>query len=180
MLWIGIVAIVMFCLGPVFWQILTSFKTNAAISQVPNVYFPGPDQVTFDHYISLGSRFFRYIFNSALVSITSTLVCLGVGAPAAYSLARMRVPGENLILSFILVISLFPSVLLFLGLLEIVKFFGLGNNYLSLILPYTAINLPLTILVLRSFFQQLPKDLEDAAKLMVTIPYLCYGILFYP
>ena len=42
---------------------------------------------------------------------------------------------------------------------------GLGNNYLALIIPYTAINLPLTILVMRSFFQQLPKDLEDAAKI---------------
>jgi multiple sugar transport system permease protein len=52
-----------------------------------------------------------------------------------------------------------------LGLLEIVKAVGLGNNYLALIIPYTAINLPLTILVMRSFFQQLPSDLEDAAKM---------------
>ncbi len=52
-----------------------------------------------------------------------------------------------------------------MGLLEIVKAIGLGNNYLALIVPYTAINLPLTILVMRSFFQQLPKDLEDAAKI---------------
>jgi multiple sugar transport system permease protein len=49
-------------------------------------------------------------------------------------------------------------------LLEVVKALNLGNNYLALIIPYTAINLPLTILVMRSFFQQLPKDLEDSAK----------------
>lgn len=55
--------------------------------------------------------------------------------------------------------------MLFLGLLEIVQALHLGNNYLALIIPYTAINLPLTILVLHSFFQQLPKDLEDAAKI---------------
>ncbi len=73
-------------------------------------------------------------------------------------------PGEQIILGAILIITLFPYVLLFLGLLEIVKAVGLGNNYLALIIPYTAINLPLTILVMRSFFQQLPKDLEDAAK----------------
>jgi multiple sugar transport system permease protein len=64
-----------------------------------------------------------------------------------------------------LIVTLFPYVLLFLGLLEIVKLVGLGNNYLALIIPYTAINLPLTILVMRSFFQKLPKDLEDAAKI---------------
>jgi multiple sugar transport system permease protein len=50
-------------------------------------------------------------------------------------------------------------------LLEVVQVFGLANSYLALIIPYTAINLPLTILVLRSFFEQLPKDLEDSAKI---------------
>jgi multiple sugar transport system permease protein len=62
------------------------------------------------------------------------------------------------------VVTLFPYILLFLGLLELVQMTGLANNYLALIIPYTAINLPLTILTLRSFFQQLPKDLEDSAK----------------
>ena len=63
-----------------------------------------------------------------------------------------------------MIVTLFPYILLFLGLLEIVQALHLANNYLALIIPYTAINLPLTILVMRSFFQQLPRDLEDAAK----------------
>lgn len=164
-LWISIVLTVIFCLAPVLWQLLTSFKTNEAISAVPNVYFPAPNQLTFDHYLSLGWGFLRYVFNSAFVSITSTVICLGVGAPAAYTLARLKLPGENIIMGSVLIVSLFPYVLLFLGLLEIVKALGLGNNYIALIIPYTGINLPLTILVLRSFFQQLPKDLEDSAKI---------------
>ncbi|MGB3512745.1 MAG: carbohydrate ABC transporter permease, partial [Microcoleaceae cyanobacterium] len=164
-LWVGVVLTVIFCLAPVLWQLLTSFKTNEAISAVPNVYFPAPNQLTFNHYLSLGWGFLRYVFNSAFVSITSTIICLGIGAPAAYTLARLKLPGENIILGCILIVSLFPYVLLFLGLLEIVKALGLGNNYIALIIPYTGINLPLTILVLRSFFQQLPKDLEDSAKI---------------
>ncbi|MBE9124813.1 MULTISPECIES: carbohydrate ABC transporter permease [unclassified Coleofasciculus] len=163
-LWVGVVLIVVFCLAPVLWQLLTSFKVNEAISAVPNIYFPSPNQLTTEHYTDLGWKFFRYVFNSAFVSFTSTLLCLAVGAPAAYTLARLRIPGEQIILACVLIISLFPYVLLFLGLLEVVKAVGLGNNYLALIIPYTAINLPLTILVLRSFFQQLPKDLEDSAK----------------
>jgi len=164
-LWVGVVLTVIFCLAPVLWQLLTSVKTNDAISAIPNVYFPAPNQLTLDHYFSLGWVFYRYVFNSALVSIVSTFLCLGVGAPAAYTLARLRIPGEKIILGCVLIVSLFPYVLLFLGLLEVVKALGIGNNYLALIIPYTAINLPLTILVLRSFFQQLPKDLEDSAKI---------------
>jgi len=99
------------------------------------------------------------------VAIVSTVLCLALGAPAAYALTRFNLPGEQAILASILIVTLFPYVLLFLGLLEIVKAIGLGNNYLALVVPYTAINLPLTILVMRSFFQQLPKDLEDAAQI---------------
>lgn len=165
LLWVGIVFLILFCLAPLLWQILTSLKTNQAIAKLPTVYFPNFNQLTFEHYTSLGVSFVRYMFNSAFVSLTSTVICLALGAPAAYTLARLKIPAEQIILAFILIVSLFPYVLLFLGLLEIVKFLGLGNNYLALIIPYTAINLPLTILVLRSFFQQLPKDLEDSARI---------------
>ena len=165
LLWIGVIFLITFCLAPLLWQILTSFKTNEAITKLPAVYFPLPHQLTLDHYIGLGSKFFRYIINSGIVALISTIICLAVGAPAAYTLARLKIPGENIILGCVLVVSLFPYVLLFLGLLELVKLFGLGNNYISLIIPYTAINLPLTILILRSFFQQVPKDLEDSAKM---------------
>ena len=165
LLWVGIIFLVLFCLAPLLWQILTSFKTTAAIAKLPTVYFPKFDQITFTHYSSLGSQFLRYMANSAFVALVSTIICLALGAPAAYSLARLKIPGENIILAAILIVTLFPYVLLFLSLLELVKLFGLGNNYLALIVPYTAINLPLTILVLRSFFQQLPKDLEDSAKI---------------
>jgi multiple sugar transport system permease protein len=161
---ISAILIAAYFLAPIIWQVLTSFKVNADISAVPNVYIP--KRITFEHYLSLFRRrpFGLYILNSAFVSITSTLLCLAVGAPAAYALARLRLWGERIILATITIVTLFPAVLLFLGLLEIVKALNLGNNYLALIIPYTAVNLPLTILVMRSFFQQLPKDLEDAAK----------------
>lgn len=156
---------VLFCLGPALWQLLTSFKLNQDIVAVPSIYFP--TRYTFAHYIELFTRrpFGRYILNSGFVSIISTTLALGIGAPAAYALARLRPWGREVILAGILIVTLFPAILLFQGLLEIIQALRLGNNYLVLIVPYTAINLPLTILVLRSFFQQLPKDLEDAARI---------------
>lgn len=161
---IGAGLVVLFSLAPILWQVLTSLKTNADIAAVPNVYFPS--RLTFEHYVEIFRRrpFFSYMLNSALVSVISTLLCLLIGTPAAYALARLRLPGEQLILAGVLIVTLFPYILLFLGLLELVRAFGLANNYLALIVPYTAMNLPLTILVMRSFFQQLPRDLEDSAK----------------
>ncbi|MBC6479840.1 MAG: carbohydrate ABC transporter permease [Hormoscilla sp. GM7CHS1pb] len=163
---LGVVVLIAFSLGPVLWQVLTSVKVNEAIAAVPNVYFPSWQQLTLEHYVELFTRrpLLRYLFNSALVSISSTLSCLAIGTPAAYALARLRIQREQIIMAGILTLTLFPFVLIFLELLEIIQGLKLGNSYLALIIPYTGINLPLTILVMRSFFQQLPKELEDAAK----------------
>lgn len=162
---IAVVLLVIFSLAPILWQVLTSLKTNADIAAIPNVYFPR--QLTLEHYIELFRRrpFFSYMMNSAFVASVSTLLCLLIGTPAAYALARFRLPGEQFILAGVLIVTLFPYILLFLGLLELVRLFGLANTYLALIVPYTAMNVPLTILVMRSFFQQLPADLEDSAKI---------------
>lgn len=186
---IGILFVLIFCLSPALWQVFTSFKVNEAIATVPNVYLPisfdqltlnffgfsfsiyipnkiNFDQLTWDHYVNLFERyqFGRYIFNSLFVAATATLIALVTGAPAAYALARLRIPGDKVLVAIVLIVTLFPYVLLFLGLFEVIKALNLGNNYLALIIPYAGKNLPLTILVLRTFFQQLPKDLEDSAK----------------
>lgn len=162
--WMALIGLVTFCLAPILWQVLTSFKVNEDIVAVPNVYIP--TRFTLNHYIELFARrpFWQYIFNSTFVSLTSTLACLAIGTPAAYALARSRPRGSILFQTGLLFITLFPSILLLQGLLEVVQVLNLGNNYLALILPYTAMNLPLTILVLRNFFVQLPQELEDAAK----------------
>ncbi|QYO64302.1 carbohydrate ABC transporter permease [Leptolyngbya sp. 7M] len=164
LLTIGVIFVVVFSLAPILWQVLTSIKVNADIAAIPNVYFPR--QFTLQHYIEIFNRrpFLNYMLNSFFVAATSTLLCLALGTPAAYALARLRVPGERFVLALVLIVTLFPYILLFIGLLEIVRATGLANNYLALIIPYTAINIPLTILVMRSFFQQLPRDLEDSAK----------------
>lgn len=162
--WVAIAAICIFCLAPILWQVLTSVKVNADISAIPNIYLPR--RFTAEHYIELFRRqpFLRYIFNSTFVAAVTTLVCLALGTPAAYALARLRPYAGRWVQVGILIVTLFPSILLLQGLLRIVQVLHIGNTYLALILPYTAINLPLTILVMRSFFIQLPRDLEDAAK----------------
>ena len=95
----GVFIIVVFFLLPILWQILTSIKVNEDISAIPNVYLPS--RFTAGHYSELFSRrpFLTYVFNSALVASISTVLCLVFGAPAAYVLTRMNLPGEKLILA---------------------------------------------------------------------------------
>jgi multiple sugar transport system permease protein len=163
-LWVAIVALCLFALVPIAWQVLTSLKSSADIAKLPTVYWP---RLTLVHYRELFARrpFGLYLLNSSIVAIASTLLCLLLATPAAYALARLRLPGEGWLVGAVAGVMLFPYILLFQGLLDLVRWLGLGNQYLALVVPYTAINLPLTLLVLRSFFQQLPIELEDAARL---------------
>lgn len=78
-LWLGIIFMILFCLAPMLWQVLTSFKTNEAIIKIPTVYFPNLEQLTLEHYFDLGFVFLRYMFNSAFVSLISTILCVVIG-----------------------------------------------------------------------------------------------------
>jgi multiple sugar transport system permease protein len=98
------------------------------------------------------------------VSTASTALCVGISAFAAYSFSRLRLRGGRLMLSGLVVISLFPAIIFFFPLYEMVRAAGLTNNPLALIIPYTTFNLPFSILVLTTFFRGIPNDVEDAAK----------------
>jgi len=105
----------------------------------------------------------RYFLNSLIVAVGATLLCVFVSALAAYALARLRIPHKTLIFSLLVGVSMFPTVTLLLPLFEMVLALGLRNTYVALILPHAALSIPVATLVLVSFFQGIPKDLESAA-----------------
>jgi multiple sugar transport system permease protein len=156
---------VAWCLAPFIWQILTSLKSDAEIVSVPNVYIPS--RIDGEHYASLFSRkpFGRYLLNSFIVSGASTLLCLLVSALAAYAVARLHVRGGKLLLLGLVIIALFPPIIFFFPLYELVRLTHTANNPISLILPYVMFNLPFAVLVLTSFFRGVPLDVEEAAKI---------------
>jgi multiple sugar transport system permease protein len=163
--WILVAFIVIYSLAPFLWQIITSFKPSNELSTIPVTYWP--KNFTLSHYKELfqGTRNFpRYIINSIVVGLSTTILCIFTGSLAAYAFARLRLPRRGLLLRIILSASLFPAIILIVPLYEMVSRFGLANNYLALIIPYTTLNLPFTIWVLTSFFRQIPSELEDAAK----------------
>jgi multiple sugar transport system permease protein len=150
---------------PAVWILLTSFKTEAELVAKPISYWPR--HATLDNYIrAFGDQpLLRYLGNSLAVALGSTVVSLGVATLAAYALARLNLRHRQLILTAIVASTMFPLVTLLVPIFETFRSLGLLNTYTALILPYTVLNLPVCTLVLVSFFQGIPKDLENAAMI---------------
>ncbi|MBM3461467.1 MAG: carbohydrate ABC transporter permease [Armatimonadetes bacterium] len=108
--------------------------------------------------------FGRYLLNSAIVATSTTIFCLLIGSLCGYAVARLTFPGRDAVLALILAVSMFPPIAVVSPLFLMLKSSGLLNSYWSLILPYTAFGLPLTIWTLTSFFRELPRDLEESAR----------------
>ena len=105
----------------------------------------------------------RFMWNSFVVASLSTALCVFVGALAAYALTRLRMPHRNLIMSVLLAVAMFPLISLMVPLFKLMREAGLLNTYFALILPYAVLSLPVCTLVMASFFQDIPPDLEAAA-----------------
>jgi multiple sugar transport system permease protein len=161
---LGVAAMVTWSLAPALWQALTAIKPDTQITRVPTVYLPQPP--TLDHVRRLFERlpFGTYLANSAWISAWATLLCVAVAAAAAAALARMPGPGRLRLLLALLFISLFPPILLLFPLYEGVRALGWINHPAALILPYAALNLPLAVWVLESAFRQLPREIDEAAR----------------
>ena len=107
----------------------------------------------------------RYLLNSLWVSLIATVCSLVVAACAAYAIARLNLRRRQLILTCIVASSMFPLVTLLVPIFETMRALDLLNTTTALVLPYTVLNLPVCTLVLVSFFQAIPKDLENAAMI---------------
>ena len=161
LLWLGVVATLIFCLFPFYWIINTSLKTGAELS-TGHLF---PHHPSFANYTSIfkNGDFTTALGTSAIDAGAATLIALVVGSFAGYALARLRFPRKFLILAIVLSISTFPPIAIAAPLFKIWTDIGLYNTYLGLILPFLTFVLPLTIYILVSFFREIPKELEEAA-----------------
>jgi multiple sugar transport system permease protein len=161
LLWIGVILIMLFCLFPFYWLINTSLKAGSDLSS-GDLFPPHP---TLKNYSSIfrNDDFIKALRNSAIISLTTTLIALTVGSFAAYALARLRFPMKFLLLAVILSITTFPPIAIAAPVFKLWTDIGLYNTYLGLILPDLTFTLPLTIYILTSFFREIPRELEEAA-----------------
>jgi multiple sugar transport system permease protein len=146
---------------PFVWLVLMSFKTNDDIFAFPPKVLFAP---TLDNYVGLWASSFRYSFlNSAVVSVTSTLLALLVGVPGAYALSRMSIRQEKFLSLLILASRMAPPIAFTIPYFLAYRWMGLLDTKLGLVLIYLTFNISLVVWLMRSFFDACPRSLEEAA-----------------
>ena len=147
--------------GPLLWMVASALKTRPEVlANPPGVIPEDPQWSNFSDVFEL-VPFGRYMFNSALVATVVTVVSLLFHSMAAYSLARLRYPGRNVIFVAILATLMVPFTVIVVPLFIIVDWLGLVDTYWGLILPM--IPHAFGIFLLRQFYLSLPRELEEAA-----------------
>jgi multiple sugar transport system permease protein len=159
-----------FAMLPMVWMLLTSVKTQFGALQYPPEWIPS--NVTFEQYERLlspgnevGQEFLHYLLNSIMVSLATTILGVAIAVPAAYAFSRFRFPGRKLLFYAVLVRNMFPAVVFLMPLFIMMKWMGLVNTAGSLILTYLTFGLPLSIWLLKGFYDNIPVQLEQAARI---------------
>jgi multiple sugar transport system permease protein len=162
-----VVALVLLVNGlfPAVWILFTSLKTESELTMKPITWLPHAPTVANYLRAFTDQPLLLFLFNSFMVALLSTVLTLFVSVLAAYALARIPMRGRDLILSAIIAVSTFPLVTLLVPLFETMRALGLLNTWTALVLPYTVLSLPVCTLILVSFFEGIPRDLENAAMI---------------
>jgi multiple sugar transport system permease protein len=161
LIWLAVVAIIIFCLFPFYWLLNVSLKTGADLSSSSLI----PPNPTLDNYSSIfkNDDFTNGLKNSTIVAFSVTILALTFGSFAAYALARLKMRGKFLVLGIVLSVTTFPQIAIAAPLFKLWTDINLYNTRIGLIIPYLTFALPLAIYILTSFFKEIPKDLEEAA-----------------
>jgi multiple sugar transport system permease protein len=163
--YVAVVAIVFIALAPLYWTFVTSIKSGKEVTASPPTIIP--QSFVLDNYIQVmtSSFFVKDLLNSTIISALSTILALLFGILCAYAIARMDFLGKSTVLSMILSVQMFPFIALVGPLFVLFTGqFYIYNTYAALIIPDLLLTLPLTIWFLTSFFNDLPGDLEEAAR----------------
>ncbi len=160
-----LVAALVFTVAPVYWLLTISLKTEVDQFASPPAWFLFSP--TLEHYYDafVSRSFGQYLMTSAIVAVASTAAALVIGTLAAYSLARFRLPYnlDNKLSLWILSTRMFPAIVTAVPLFLMMRDLRLLNTKLALVIVYTAFNLPFVVWMMRGFFAELPRDLEEAA-----------------
>jgi multiple sugar transport system permease protein len=158
---LGIVGI-----APFVYMLILSFKRRIDIlAQVPpTLSFQWKTIASSYREVLYSQGFLEFIGNSVLVVGISTLLALVIGTPAAYAFSRLPFRGKQQVGNTILSMRFMPPIAVAIPLFLMIRQIGLRDTYLGLILPYTAFSLPLIVWIMIGFFDEVPREIDDAAQ----------------
>lgn len=151
-------------LGPVLYAVLGGFRSNAQLAAEP-VGLPDPWVVSNYVNVLTSASFWRYAFNSTVISLITTVIVAVFGVMAAYPLARYQFRGRAMLTTVFTMGLLFPLTVAIIPLFLMIRDLNLNNTFWGVALPQAAFALPMTIVILRPFLMALPKELEEAAMI---------------
>jgi len=156
---------------PFYWAFRSSVTPNGELFVTPVHYWP--ENPTLEHYqeVFTNGDFLVALRNSAIVAASTTLLALVIGTVGAYALGRFKFRGRLPVMYLILSMTMFPAIAILGSLFDMVRRLGLYNQLPALIITYLVFTLPFTVWVLTSFFQALPKELEEAAYVDGASPF---------
>ena len=156
--------VVLLLIFPVLWMVITGFKNEVDAIAIPPTLLFAPTLNQFA--LALNGGFAAYLFNSLIASLVSTALALLLGIPAAYAMVfQMRQKSSDDMLFFVLSTRFMPFAAILVPLYVIITKLNLLDNLLTLVIIYTAMNLPLIIWMARSYFLDLPKEVLEGAWL---------------
>lgn len=175
----GIAAIVVYCLAPFYWMLVSSLRRPS--DQFSNDALPAPPSLeNYGSAFDPGNGFGRALVNSIIVAGTTTLLTLIVAIFAGYAVARLQFRGKGLILGVVIATSMFPGITLLVPLLQLFVDIGWINTYQAMILPSMSFALPLAVWNLSAFFRQMPFELEEAAQIDGCTPAQAFRRVILP
>jgi multiple sugar transport system permease protein len=151
--------LLVFFLFPLVWMILSSLKTNVQVTAYPPLWLFRP---TFQNYTDVfaNNPFFSYVVNSTIVAVLAVGIGLVCGLPAAYTMARYRQASLGFLF---LMVRILPGIAFLVPLFVIYRRFGLIDTIGGIVLAHITIVLPLVIWIMAGFFEDIPRELEEAA-----------------
>jgi multiple sugar transport system permease protein len=161
---IGMIAILVWCLLPVVWIVMLSFKPEEETAAGSPQFLP--QTWSFENYVSVmqDPLFQRALINSFGISLIATVLSVILATFTAYAIARLDFKGKRIVLSIALAIAMFPVVSLVGPLFNMWRGLGIYDTWPGLIIPYMSFTLPLAIWVLTAFFREIPWEMEQAAQ----------------
>lgn len=161
--YLGILAIVGFCLAPFYWMVVSSLRRTSDIFDMSPV--PAPASLeSYGAVMDPEQGFGQALLNSLIVAGTTTLLSLILATFTAYALARLNFRFKKLVLTLVITTSMFPVVSIVVPLLDLFTSLGWINSYQSMIVPSMSFALPLAVWNLTAFFRQMPVELEQSAR----------------